>query len=117
MDFEDAFLCDYFQLCLRPMIRNYFAMLPGFGVNLEQYAVCDLPSDDEINFIFIGRVMELKGMDQYLECAKIIKEKYPNTNFYIAGFIEEDKYKEIIDDYHAKGIINYIGFKRISNHG
>lgn len=94
------------------MVRNNYAMLPGSGVNLEQYEVCDLPSDDEINFIFIGRVMELKGMDQYLECAKVIKDKHSNTNFYIAGFIEEDKYKEIIEDYHVKGIINYIGFQK-----
>jgi len=94
------------------MVRNNYAMLPGSGVNLEQYEVCDLPSEDEINFIFIGRVMELKGMDQCLECAKVTKNKHPNTNFYIAGFIEEEKYKEIIEDYHAKGIINYIGFQK-----
>jgi len=94
------------------MIRNNYAMLPGSGVNLEQYEVCDLPSEDETNFIFIGRVMELKGMEEYLECAKVIKEKNPNTNFYIAGFIEEDKYKEIIEDYHEKNIINYIGFQK-----
>lgn len=93
------------------MVRNNYAMLPGSGVNLEQYEVYELPYEDEINFIFIGRVMKLKGMEQYLECAKSIKENQPNTNFYIAGFIEEEKYKEIIEDYHAKGIINYIGFQ------
>ncbi|MEG1256977.1 glycosyltransferase family 4 protein [Clostridium sp.] len=94
------------------MVRNNYAMIPGSGVNLEHYEVCDLPAENETNFIFIGRVMELKGMEQYLECAKAIKEKHPNTNFYIAGFIEEQKYKEIIEDYHAKGIINYIGFQK-----
>jgi glycosyltransferase involved in cell wall biosynthesis len=94
------------------MVRNNYAMLPGSGVNLEQYEVCGLASDNETNFIFIGRVMELKGIEQYLECAKVIKEKHLNTNFYIAGFIEEDNYKEIIEEYHAKGIINYIGFQK-----
>jgi glycosyltransferase involved in cell wall biosynthesis len=94
------------------MVRNNYEMLPGSGVNLEQYSVSDLPSDKETNFIFIGRVMELKGIDQYLKCAKTIKENYPSTNFYIAGFIEEDRYKEIIDAYHARGIINYIGFQK-----
>ncbi len=94
------------------MVRNNYAMLPGSGVNLEQFEVCDLPSEEKTNFIFIGRVMKLKGIEQYLECAKVIKQNHPNTNFYIAGFIEEDKYKEIIDDYHAKGIINYIGFQK-----
>lgn len=94
------------------MVRNNYEMLPGSGVNLEQYEVCDLPSEEETNFIFIGRVMELKGIEQYLECAKSIKEKHSNTNFYVAGFVEEDKYKDIIEDYHEKRIINYIGFQK-----
>ena len=94
------------------MVRNNYAMLPGSGVNLEQYELCDLPSEDDVNFIFIGRIMELKGIQQYIDCAKLIKQKHPNTNFYIAGFIEEDKYKDIIEDYHSKGIINYIGFQK-----
>ena len=94
------------------MIKNNFELLPGSGVNLYDYDLCDLPPDDEINFIFIGRIMKLKGIDQYLECAKVIKEKYPNTNFYIAGFIEEEEYKEIIDDYHDKGFVKYLGFRK-----
>ncbi|EET85920.1 glycosyl transferase group 1 [Clostridium carboxidivorans P7] len=94
------------------MIKDNWEMLPGSGVNLEQYSLCDLPSEDEINFIFIGRVMKLKGIEQYINCAKSIKEKHPNTNFYIAGFVEEDKYKQIIEEYHKKRIINYIGFQK-----
>ena len=94
------------------MVKNNYSILPGSGVNLEQYALCDLPLDNHINFIFIGRVMKLKGIDQYLETARKIKEVYPNTNFYIAGFIEEERYKAIIDDYDLKGIVNYIGFQK-----
>ena len=94
------------------MIRDNYSMLPGSGVNLEQYTLCELPTEDEINFIFIGRVMGLKGIDEYLECAKTIKVKHPKTNFYIAGFIEEDKYKEIINNYSKEGIIKYIGFQK-----
>ena len=94
------------------LVAKQFAVLPGSGVNLEQYSLCDLPSNDEINFIFVGRIMRIKGIDQYLDCAKAIKAKYLNTNFYIAGFVEEERYKEIIDSYHQKGIINYIGFQK-----
>lgn len=94
------------------MIKNNYDILPGSGVNLEQFQVSELPCGDEINFIFIGRVMELKGIDQYLETARIIKDKYPNTNFYIAGFIEEERYRSIIDEYHSEGIINFIGFQK-----
>jgi galacturonosyltransferase len=94
------------------IVKDNYAIIPGSGVNLEEYELCALPSDDEVNFIFIGRVMELKGINQYLECAKTIKKRHINTNFYIAGFIEEDKYKKIIDDYHSRGIVKYIGFQR-----
>lgn len=94
------------------LVTDNYAMIPGSGVNLEQFHESDFPSDEEINFIFIGRVMALKGIDQYLETAKIVKAEYPNTNFYIAGFIEEEKYIPIIDEYDSKGIIKYIGFQK-----
>jgi glycosyltransferase involved in cell wall biosynthesis len=101
---------DYFVK--NKMVKKNYFMLPGSGVNLEQFTVCELPLDNKVNFVFIGRVMELKGIDQYLETAREIKGIYPNTNFYIAGFIEEERYKSIIDDYHLKGIVKYIGFQK-----
>lgn len=94
------------------LVKNNYAILPGSGVNLEQYKVKDLPSKDGLNFIFIGRVMELKGIEQYLECAKSIKEKYSNTSFYIAGFIEEEKYKVMIEEYSAKEVVVFLGFQK-----
>ena len=56
--------------------------------------------------------MKIKGIDEYLEAAKQIKEKHSNVNFYVAGFIEEEKYKTIIEEYNSKGIIKYIGFQK-----
>lgn len=94
------------------MVRDNFAILPGSGVNLDQFLVSEFPSDKEINFIFMGRIMQLKGIEQYLETAKIVKEENINTNFFIAGFIEEEKYKSIIDDYNSRGIVKYIGFQK-----
>lgn len=94
------------------MIKDNYVMLPGSGVNLQHFEFTELPSDDKINFIFIGRVMKLKGIDEYLECARVIKERYPSTNFFVAGFIEEEKYKDMINDYHSKNIINFIGFQK-----
>lgn len=94
------------------MVKNNYAMLPGSGVNVKQYALSELPSETQTNFIFIGRIMKLKGIDQFLECAKVIKKQYPNTNFYVAGFIEDVRYQDIINDYDQKGIIDYIGFQK-----
>lgn len=108
--FQNTGDMDYFVK--HKLVNQNISLLPGSGVNLEQYTLSEMPADDIVNFIFIGRVMGVKGVEQYLECAKAIKSKYQNTCFYVAGFIEEDKYKSIIDQYHEKGFINYIGFQK-----
>lgn len=97
------------------LVKSNYSVLPGSGVNLDQYQVHDILSNNETNFIFIGRIMEIKGIDEYLECARIIKEQFPNTNFYVAGFIEEERYKNTLELYHEKGIINYLGFQKDIN--
>ncbi|HDR3889418.1 TPA: glycosyltransferase family 4 protein [Bacillus cereus] len=93
----------------RIFISNY-KLLPGSGVNLEQYSVLDYPSTETVNFLFIARVMKEKGIDQYLDAAKYIREKYPNTVFHILGFYE-DEYEEKLKIMHEKGIIQYHGMQ------
>lgn len=98
------------------LVNNNYEMLPGSGCNLEEHSFKQMPIDNIIRFIFIGRVMKLKGIDEYLEAAKFVKSKYPNTEFIVAGWNEEEKYKKIVEEYHNKGFINYIGFRKdISN--
>ena len=41
-------------------------LLSGAGVNLERYAVADYPAGDVIKFLFIGRIMREKGVDELL---------------------------------------------------
>jgi len=94
------------------MVKDNYAMLPGSGVNLEQFQVSGFPSNDEISFIFIGRIMAVKGIDQYLETASVVRKEYPNTTFYVAGFIEEENYNAIINVCDSQGIIKYIGFQK-----
>lgn len=94
------------------LVENNHEMLPGSGVNLEQHQLCPMPETDEIRFIYIGRLMGMKGVEQYFEAARVITEKYPQAKFYAAGFVEEDKYKPMVDSYHEKGIIEYLGFRK-----
>lgn len=93
------------------MIGFNYEMLPGSGCNLDEHPLTEMPDDGVVRFLFIGRVMKLKGIDEYLKAAEIIKTKYPNTEFIIAGFNEEDEYKKIVTEYQEKGVVNYIGFR------
>lgn len=84
-------------------------LLPGSGVDLEKHKVLEYPNDDIIRFLFIARIMKDKGIDIYLETAKTIKEKYPNTEFHICGYCDDDNYKKILDEFENENIIIYHG--------
>ena len=84
-------------------------LLPGSGVNLEKYKLLEYPKEsDDLEFLFIGRIMKEKGIDLYIEIAKYIKSKYKNTKFHVIGYCEQD-YEGILEDLQKEGIIIYHG--------
>ncbi len=85
-----------------------YESLPGSGVNLEKFHVLDYPSDETIDFAFISRIRKEKGIEQYIDAAKVIKEKYPNTRFHVCGFGDE-YYESRMTQLHDEGVIVYHG--------
>lgn len=94
------------------LVKGNYAMLPGSGCNLEQHTFLPLPDLNELKFIFIGRVMKLKGIDQYLQAAEITRKKYPNTKFFIAGWNEQAEYMKLVEEAQNAGWVEYIGFRK-----
>lgn len=101
---------DYF--IKNKLVKDNYDMLPGSGCNLEQHQYMEMPNDGIIRFIFVGRVMKLKGIDEYLKAAELVKAKHSNTEFIIAGWNEEEEYQKIVSEYQDKGVVNYIGFRK-----
>ena len=94
------------------LVRDNYAMLPGSGVNLRQHCLCPMPEGEGVNFIYIGRIMALKGLEQYLDCARYIRAKYPETRFYVAGFIEEERFGDLLRSAADEGAVEYLGFQK-----
>ncbi|MYL47152.1 glycosyltransferase [Virgibacillus halodenitrificans] len=86
-------------------------LLPGSGVNLKQFSPLLYSDDTVTEFVFISRIMKEKGIDQYLDAAKHIKKKYPDTIFHVLGFCEE-RYENTLHLLHNQGIIQYHGMQR-----
>lgn len=101
---------DYFLR--HKLIRDNWALLPGSGVNLEQHALTPMPDDGEIRFLYVGRIMAVKGIDQFLDCAVAVRRRRPETRFYLAGFVEQEELKRKLDEYEAGGYIEYLGFQK-----
>lgn len=92
----------------RGIVKGAYDMLPGSGVNLDQYQVQSYPTSKTVDFVFIARVMKEKGIEQYLEAAKAVREKHPETRFHICGFCEQD-YEEALKQLSDNGTVIYHG--------
>lgn len=91
------------------IVKRKSRLIPGSGVNLEQHNFEEYPEDDKtIRFLFIGRIMKAKGIDELLEAAKKVKAKYPNIQFDLIGGSEED-YTKKLTELESSGIIKYHG--------
>lgn len=66
----------------------------GSGVNVSDFNVLSLPVDlnqqPKISFLLIARLLGDKGVREYAQAAKIIKNKYPYVEFNLVGWIDEN---------------------------
>lgn len=84
-------------------------LIPGSGVNIEKFKPMEKTKEDDIiRFLFIGRIMKEKGIEEYLQVAESLIKKYSNIEFQILGSFEEDRYKDIIYD-NKNERIKYLG--------
>lgn len=90
------------------VVKRAYDMLPGSGVNLNQYEVFPYPDGDTVDFVFIARVMKEKGIDQYLDAAREIRKCHPETHFHICGFCEPE-YDGRLQEEADKGTVIYHG--------
>ncbi len=73
------------------LVKDNFVLLPGSGVNVDRHPYEEYPADTgETSFLFVGRFMRDKGVCEYIEAAKLLREKYPNAVFRMVGETESD---------------------------
>lgn len=89
-------------------------ILGGIGVDLSKFRYSPVPPNQPISFIFVARLLREKGVFEYLEAASEIKEKYPDTEFYILGGFDEDNpfglRQSELNKYLQSEIVNYPGY-------
>lgn len=87
-------------------------LIPGSGVNLRDFSYSEyLDSNKEISFLFIGRIMQDKGINELLTAIKVVRERYPTVKLHIVGFCEEDHLEELTK-LHEEKVIIYHGLQK-----
>ncbi len=88
------------------VVKGRQDLLPGSGVNLDRYRVLPYPEGETVDFVFIGRLIKEKGIDQYLDAARAIREKHPETRFHICGSMRP-AYQQVVSELQEKGTVIY----------
>lgn len=102
----------------RIIIPKYKAFLiRGEGIDTNYYNpdFCKNKSIEKDKFVFllISRMIWDKGIGEYVEAAQMVKEKYPNTEFWLLGPLDRANPTAIsyekIREWQDKNIIKYLG--------
>ena len=79
----------------------------GSGVNLGQFQPASYP--EGVAFFCLSRLLKSKGVCEYLDAARIVKDIYPEVKFYLLGKYETDMQdaveKEYVESFVKDGII------------
>lgn len=93
--------------------QQFTDRLPGSGVDLSRFVVTPAPDDGSVKFILVARMLREKGVELYVEAARQLHQQYPNLEFNLLGFIDEDNPSGIsrtqIEQWQNDGTINYLG--------
>lgn len=83
-----------------------YRLIPGSGVNLERFSPLSYPEEGITRFIMICRIQKEKGIEEYLEAAIVLKNKYNNIEFHVLGSFDEN-YRERVLYLDTLGVIVY----------
>lgn len=88
----------------------------GSGVNVQDFELMPLPLNEEgqvkASFLLIARLLGDKGVREYAESARIIKAQYPEAEFHLVGWIDDNPSaisQTELDTWIADGRLDYWG--------
>lgn len=83
-------------------------LIPGSGVNLDVFKLVPFSEDNTVRFLFCARLTREKGLYEFLEAARELKECGINAEFDIVGMGEDSVVKDV-NQY--KNYVSYHGFQ------
>lgn len=105
--FQDMHLLD---------INKPSVVVNGSGVNVQDFDVMPLPKqvngDLKVSFLLIARLLGDKGVREYANAARRLKQKFSNTEFHLVGWIDENPAaitQQELDEWVSNNTLNYWG--------
>lgn len=94
--------------------RHHVRMIRSAGVDLEQYAVLDIP--DGVPIVMLAtRMLWDKGVGEFVQAAKAVKAEGVSARFVLVGEPDEENPSSVprkqLLDWHASGVIEWWGYR------
>lgn len=83
--------------------QNKIVVIPGEGINTEFFrSENNNENNNEFKFLLIARMLWDKGVGEYVEAAKILKNKYKDVEFGLLGYLDVANPKAITKEQMTK---------------
>jgi glycosyltransferase involved in cell wall biosynthesis len=85
--------------------------VPGSGVDFERFPPAPLPKGDPV-FLMIARLLREKGVFEFIEAARLLRDRYPDARFQILGPLDPSPLavsRADVDRWNAEGVVKYLG--------
>ena len=83
-------------------------ILHGAGVNLDYFSYTPYPRNDKFHFLYLGRIMREKGMDELFAAVRHLKGDFVLD---LVGFYEEG-YEEQVCELEKDNLARFHGFQK-----
>ena len=90
--------------------KGQTVVLNGAGVNTDTYNYQPYPHNDVVRFLFVGRVMKEKGINELFNAMKRLISEGEHCFLDVVGPFEED-YKKQLEEYEKDGWLKYYGYQ------
>lgn len=86
-------------------------VLRGAGVNLSKYCFKPYPENEKVHFLYLGRIMREKGIDELFSAVKKLRANFGDSFVLdMVGFFE-DGYEKQTAALEDEGIVKFHGFQ------
>lgn len=91
-------------------LKKKSIIIPGSGVNLKKFLFKKIKKKNFFTFLYFGRIIKDKGLNELLDSIYLIKKKNVKLKFVLVGKIGEDSLKKKIRNLVKKKYIKYYKF-------
>ena len=88
-------------------------VLPGSGVDIEKFKPTEIENDGVFRFLLASRMLWAKGIQEFIDAAKILNEKYVGIEFQLLGHLDMNSPTAItnkqMEIWKEEGHIRYLG--------